>query len=83
MSVEVPGSGKQLEPESSNPPKLANGIPREEEMRTCRDNVLDYSNKIFLNLSCRRELDECAFLPRSRDIASRFSRIEMHFKTQL
>jgi hypothetical protein len=41
MSGEVPGSGEQLEPESGDPPKLANGIHREEEMRTCRDNVLD------------------------------------------
>ena len=70
MSAEVPGSGKQLEPESSNPPKLANGIPREEEMRTCRDNVLDYSNKISLNFLHHCELDKCAFLPRSRDVSS-------------
>ncbi len=83
MSAEVPGSGEQLEPESGNLPKLANGVPREEEMRTCHDNVLDYSNKIFLNLSHRHELDECTFLPRSRNVASRFSRIGIHFTTQL
>ena len=41
MSVEVQGSGEQLEPESGDPPKLANGVPREEEMQTCLDNVLD------------------------------------------
>ncbi len=73
MSAEVPGRGKQLEPESGDPPKLANGIPREEEMQTCHDNVLDYSSKIFLNLLHRCKLDKCAFSLRSCNVASRFS----------
>ncbi len=65
MSAEVPGSGKQLELESSDPLKLANGVPREEEMRTCCDNMLDECNNIFLNLLRCRELEKCTFLPRS------------------
>ena len=36
-------------------------------------------DKIFSNLLLRRELDECAFSPRSHVGAFQFSRIEMHF----
>ena len=36
-------------------------------------------DKIFLNLPLRRELDECAFSPRSHVGAFQFSRIKMHF----